>query len=119
MPWILGFLGASSVLLLGYPELPFSRSWNLILGHMLSACIGMVFLKYVGPYWWSIGLAVGTSLIFMMATKSAHPPAGSNPVIIFLSRPDWSFLIFPTLAGVLSLWLIALIYNRFARPRHQ
>jgi CBS-domain-containing membrane protein len=44
-----------------------------------------------------------------------HPPAGSNPVIIFLAQPGWGFLLFPTLIGALLLILVALLYNNATR----
>lgn len=40
-----------------------------------------------------------------------HPPAGSDPVIVFLSQPGWSFLLFPTLMGALVVIAVALFYN--------
>ena len=57
-----------------------------------------------------MALAGGTALAVMMATRTIHPPDGSNTVIIFLTRPDWMFLLYPTLAGVLVLLLVALCY---------
>ncbi|NRB36865.1 MAG: HPP family protein [Pseudomonadales bacterium] len=47
----------------------------------------------------------------MMATGTVHPPAGSNPVIVFLSLAHWDFLLLPTLLGSLFLVVAALIYN--------
>jgi CBS-domain-containing membrane protein len=62
-----------------------------------------------------VALAVGTAIALMMATRTVHPPAGSNPVIVFLAQPGWSFLVFPTLAGALVLVLVALVYNNAVR----
>lgn len=112
MPWLLGSFGASCVLLFGFPEAPFSQPRNLFLGHLLCSIIGLGFLTYVGSEWWSLSLAFGVSLMVMLVTRTVHPPAGSNPVIIFLTRPDWSFLVYPTLAGVLALWFLAFIFFR-------
>jgi CBS-domain-containing membrane protein len=63
-----------------------------------------------------MGLATGTAIAAMMSLRVVHPPAGSNPVIIFLSKPAWSFLCSPTLAGVVIILAIALIYNNLTRP---
>ncbi len=38
-----------------------------------------------------MALAVGTALGVMLFSRTVHPPAGSNPVIIFLTQPDWQF----------------------------
>ncbi len=115
LPLMLGSFGASCVLVFGFPNLPFSQPRNVVVGHFLSSLIGLLFLSVVGPQWWSLALAVGTAIAIMMLTRTVHPPAGSNPVIVFLVLPDWSFLWFPTLTGALVLVLVALFYNNAAR----
>jgi CBS-domain-containing membrane protein len=57
-----------------------------------------------------MALAVSASLAVMMATRTVHPPAGSNPVIIFLTQADWIFLLFPTMAGVFVLLFVAFCF---------
>jgi CBS-domain-containing membrane protein len=59
-----------------------------------------------------MALAAGSAIAVMMATRTVHPPAGSNPVIVMLSAPTWSFLVTPTLAGALLLILVALAFHR-------
>lgn len=117
-PWILGSFGASCVLLFGFPDAVFSQPRNLIAGHVLCSLIGLGFLKFVGPEWWSMALAVGTALAVMLVTRTVHPPAGSNPVIIFLTRPDWPFLLFPTLAGAIVLFFLARLMLKLTRTAH-
>jgi len=112
---ILGSFGASCTLLFAYPDGPFSQPRNVVLGHLFSSFVGLVLVKTLGPSWWAMGLAVGTAVAVMMATRTVHPPAGSNPVIIFLADPGWTFLIFPTAAGAVALMIGATFYNRLAR----
>lgn len=112
---VLGSFGASCVLVFGYPDVPFSQPRNVILGHVISSMVGLVFLTLFGPHWWSVAIAVGTAIALMMMTRTVHPPAGSNPVIVFLIQPAWSFLLFPTLAGALVLVAVALVYNNATR----
>lgn len=111
LPLILGSFGATCVLVFGYPEVPFSQPRNIVLGHFLSSLIGLIFLTICGPHWWAAGLATGTAIAVMMLTRTVHPPAGSNPVIIFMTHPAWGFLIWPTLLGALAMAAIAIIYN--------
>ncbi len=103
------------MLVFGFPDLPFSQPRNLVGGHVLSSLVGLVLLHGCGPQWWALALAVGTAIALMMATRTVHPPAGSNPVIIFLAQPGWDFLLFPTLTGALLLMLVALVYNNATR----
>ncbi|MCB5187906.1 HPP family protein [Methylobacillus caricis] len=112
---VLGSFGASCVLVFGYPDLPFAQPRNVVLGHVLSSLIGLLFLSIFGFHWWSLALAVATAIALMMYTRTTHPPAGSNPVIVFLILPGWNFLIFPTLFGSLLIVLVALIYNNISR----
>jgi CBS-domain-containing membrane protein len=112
---LLGSFGASCVLVFGFPDLPFSQPRNLVFGHVLSSLVGLICLHLLGPGIWSLALAVSSAIALMMLTRSVHPPAGSNPVIIFLTQPGWGFLFFPTLAGALILLLVALLYNNATR----
>ena len=112
---ILGSFGASCVLLFGFPDVPFSQPRNVVGGHFLSSLIGLCLLTIFGPHWWALSLAVGASIAAMMLAKVVHPPAGSNPVIVFLAQPSWSFLWFPTLTGAAILVLVALCYLNATR----
>ena len=114
-PLVLGSFGATCVLVFGYPDVPFSQPRNIIVGHVLSSLIGLTFLAVFGPHWWAAGLATGTAIAVMMVTRSVHPPAGSNPVIVFLSQPSWTFLLYPTLVGALIMTVAALLYNNATR----
>ena len=112
---VLGSFGASCVLLFGFPDVPFSQPRNIVAGHFLSSLIGLAFLNALGPSWWAMGLAAGTAISVMMATRTVHPPAGSNPVIVFLSQSGWGFLLFPTLIGASILVLVGLLFLNSTR----
>lgn len=112
---ILGSFGASCVLLFGFPDVPFSQPRNVIIGHVLSSFVGLAILAIFGTHSWSLALAVGTAIALMMLTRTVHPPAGSNPVIVFLTKPAWGFLLYPTLFGAIILVLVALIYLNATR----
>jgi LysM repeat protein len=112
---VLGSFGASCVLLFGFPDVPFSQPRNIVAGHFLSSLIGLAFLKLLGPSWWAMGLATGTAISVMMMTRTVHPPAGSNPVIVFLSQPSWEFLLFPTLIGASVLVPVGLLFHNSTR----
>ncbi len=112
---VLGSFGASCVLVFGFPDAPFSQPRNVVAGHFLSSLVGLIFLTLCGPTWWSVALAVGSAIALMMATRTVHPPAGSNPVIVFLLQPAWDFLLFPTLIGALLVVAVALAYNNLSR----
>lgn len=115
---ILGSFGATCVLLFGFPDVPFSQPRNIILGHFIASLTGLIVMSLLGYHWYSAAIATATAIALMMATKTVHPPAGSNPVIIFLSKPAWSFLLFPTLSGAIILVIIGLIYLNIIRKEN-
>jgi CBS-domain-containing membrane protein len=112
---LLGSFGASCVLVFGYPDAPFAQPMNVIGGHVICTLIGLAALHWLGPQPWALALAVGCSIAAMMATRTVHPPAGSNPVIVFLGHSGWGFLLFPVVSGVLILVLIGYLYNNAVR----
>lgn len=116
-PWLLGSFGASCVLLFGFPDAPFSRPRSAIGGHAIASATGLLFLHLLGPGWLPMAAAGACAAMLMMATDTVHPPAGSNPVIVFLAQPGWDFLWLPTLAGACLLVVIAKGYRRLARAR--
>lgn len=114
---VMGSFGASCVLLFAYPLSPFSQPRNVIFGHLLSTFIGLSFLHIIGPQWWSMALALATAISIMLVTRTVHPPAGSNPLIVFLLSANWEYLVFPSLIGSLVLVFVALIYNNLHKKR--
>jgi CBS-domain-containing membrane protein len=115
---LLGSFGSSSAMLFAYPEIAFAQPRNVIGGHLLCSLVGLVALAVCGPQLAWVGPAVGVAVMLMMLTRTLHPPAASNAVIIYLTRPGWDFLWFPTLSGALLLVLVALLYNNAFRSRH-
>lgn len=109
-PWILGSFGATCVLLFGFPSSPFSQPRNIIGGHVLTSLTGLICLHAFGPGYVSMAIAAASALMLMMLTRTVHPPAGSNPVIIFFAQPGWSFLVLPTMFGAVALVLIGWLY---------
>ncbi len=115
---LLGSFGASALLLFVLPEAPLSQPRNIVVGHLAASLIALGCLVLFGPQWWAIGLATGLGVGFMMITHTVHPPAGSNAIIVFLSKPALGSLVLSTVAGTVTLIAIAFLYHRTTR-RHQ
>ncbi|WP_093561532.1 HPP family protein [Pseudoduganella namucuonensis] len=111
----LGSLGSSTVLLFCFPESHFSQPRSIVGGHFVSTAVGLAALSLCGQTWWALGAAVALAAAAMMLTRTMHPPAGSNPIIVFLGLADWHFLFFPTLAGAVVLVSVGLAYHRWCR----
>jgi len=116
-PLVLGSFGATCVLVFGFPESPFSQPRNVIAGHFLASLVGLACLTVFGAHWWSMALATGAAIALMQLTRTVHPPAGSNPVIVMLTAPAWGFLFTPTLLGAIILVIVAVIFNNVPKER--
>ena len=116
-PLVIGSFGASCVLIFGFPDSPFSQPRNVIGGHFLASLVGLVFLHFIGSEWWCMALAAASGIAVMQLTRTVHPPAGSNPVIVMMSASGWPFLLTPTLIGAILLVIVAIFFNNLRKGR--
>ncbi|WP_216624874.1 HPP family protein [Paenibacillus foliorum] len=112
---IMAPFGATCVLIFVLPESPLSQPRNIIGGHLLSTLVGLIILTLFGTHSWSIALAVGLAIGFMQRTRTVHPPAGADPIVVMLSAVTWKFLITPVLFGAVLIVLTAYFYHKIAR----
>jgi CBS-domain-containing membrane protein len=54
-------------------------------------------------------------MLFMVVTRTIHPPAGANPLIMVHHHANFMALLKPVGLGVLTLFLVAMIWSRL-RP---
>ena len=81
----------------------------------LSVCVYCGSRHGERPAYAEAARAVGTAIGLMKLTRTVHPPACSNPLIIFALKPSWTFLLFPTLAGAALIIIFALFYHNLRR----
>ena len=115
--FIMGSFGATCVLLFGFNDSPFSQPRNIFFGHVICTFMGLFFLHFVGDYWWSLALALASAIAVMLLTRTVHPPAGSNPVIVFIMGASWDFLLLPTALGATIIILVGVLYNNLHKKR--
>lgn len=53
----------------------------------------------------------------MLLTKTVHPPAGANPLIVLMASSQWDFVFITVLPGAMILTLCALIFNNLVKGR--
>ena len=112
--FLIASFGSTMVLLYGYPESPFAQPKNIILGHFLTALIGIIFLNFVPlPIFLNIPLAVGFGVMFMILFKVTHPPAGGNPIIVIIGSVSFDYLLTPVLIGSIIVVMFGIIINKF------
>ncbi len=110
--WLIPPFGASMVLVMAVHESPLAKPTNILLGHILSALSGVIILYLIGDHFLALGLAVGLAIFVMTITKTIHPPAGANPIIVILTGQEISFVLFPVAVGALMLVIFAYLYNK-------
>lgn len=101
--WLMAPFGATAVLVFGVPDSPLAQPKNVIAGHVITATIGLVFFHFVPVEPWSLACATGLAISAMLITKTTHPPAGANPLLIMLTGQSWSFLVTPVLLGAVII----------------
>jgi len=110
--------GSTVAVVFGYPDNEFAQPKNVLLGHLLCALIGILFVILFKIsqdrtiFFLAIGLAVGISVMLMMALKIMHPPAGGNTIVVMLAQDSFHYLIFPIMIGAITIIIGGIIYNR-------
>ena len=117
--WLTASFGSSVVVVFGYPKNEFAQPKNVVLGHLLCTLIGIIFVTLFEVsqeriiFFLALGLAVGISVMLMMAFKITHPPAGGNTIVVMIAQDSFQFLIFPILVGSITIVIGGIVYNRF------
>jgi len=121
--YLIGSFGASSVLVYGIIQSPFSQPRNLVGGHVISALIGVTVHKFAPDIIWiAAPLAVSSAIIMMQITKTLHPPGGATALIAIIGSDKikalgYMYVLSPVLIGTLVLLITALIFNNMTPSR--
>jgi CBS domain-containing membrane protein len=122
--YLIGSFGASSVLIYGIIQSPFSQPRNLVGGHLISAFVGVTVHKLAPDIiWLAAPLAVSFSIILMQMTKTLHPPGGATALIAIIGSDKikelgYMYVISPVLVGVTILLIVALLFNNMTTNRY-
>lgn len=79
---------------------------------MIGAACGIACVQVLGSSNASAAIAVMLSLALMLWTRTVHPPAGANPLIMVAAGATWTALWNPMLPGVLCLMGVAFVWSR-------
>lgn len=113
--WLMAPFGATTVLVFGLPNSPLAQPKNVILGHVVTSLIGLVFVSFISVDFWALAVATGLGVTAMLATNTTHPPAGANPMLIMMLQPTWSFLVNPVLIGAVLIVLVGWLYAQLIK----
>lgn len=126
--WLMGYLAdlaatplalvpfATSILVvMGTPEAEPAQPRALICGHLISTLMGLAVVHITGPSPLAAAAAVGLAMIAMHLTRSFHPPAGIDPLIVVYNNLSWGFLLMPVAVGALLLAAFAYVWHNHVR----
>ncbi len=105
----------SIVLVMGSPEAEPAQPRALVGGHLVSAAVGLLLLQLTGPGPWTAAIAVGLAIVAMHATRTFHPPAGIDPLVIVINNMPLSFFVVPVAVGACLLVAFAYIWHNTIR----
>lgn len=105
-------LGASSVLLFGYPRSPLAQPRNVVLGNSLGGGLGVGLVTLLGQGPLVLALAVALTILLGQQLRCLHPPAGGIAFLVVFLGVSWHFLLFPVLSGSVLLVLMASAFSR-------
>ncbi|KZE28909.1 HPP family protein [Crenobacter luteus] len=117
-PLLVASMGAASVILFVLPASPLAQPWAFVGGHLVSAAIGVACAHWVPFVPLAAALAVGLSLVAMIALRCLHPPGGAIALNAVIGGPavhalGFSFVFAPVLLNALLMLLLALLFNNF------
>jgi CBS-domain-containing membrane protein len=105
----------SIALVIGSPDALPAQPRALIGGHLISTLVGLMMLHAAGSQPWVAAVAVGLAVLAMFVTRTFHPPAGIDPLLVVSVNLPWTFIIAPVFAGALLLTAFAFIWHRWVR----
>ena len=116
--WLMFSFGSTTLIVLVFYESEFAQPTNIFFGHLLSIIIGILFNKFAGMSFISLGLSVGVATTLMMYFRIIHPPAAANPLIAMFADVSLNYILFPVIIGSVSIILLSLIFNRLILKRN-
>jgi CBS-domain-containing membrane protein len=105
----------SIVLVMGAPDAEPAQPRALIGGHLISTMVGLVVLQLAGPVPWAAAVAVGLAMAAMHLTRTFHPPAGIDPLVVIVNDMSWHFLFAPVAIGACLLGAFAFVWHNLAQ----
>lgn len=111
-----GSMGASAVLLFAVPHGALSQPWAVLVGHAVSAAIGVTIAKFVPSPMLASALAVGLAIGAMHYLRAIHPPGGATALTAVIGGAGvhelgFAFVLTPVLLNAVVMVTAAVAIN--------
>ena len=109
-------MGSSCVLLFAVPHGALSQPWSVLVGHLVSAVIGVTAARFVPDLALASALAVGISIGAMHYLRAIHPPGGATALTAVIGGAQvhdlgYTFVLTPVLINALLMVVAAVVIN--------
>lgn len=111
-PLILASLGGTTLFLFGLSTLPAAQPRAVFGAHLISSLIGVVAFQLFGDSLSVMVIAVVITIGILLLTRTVHPPAGANPLIMIQAHASFTHIGFTVLLGVTIISVVAFIWSR-------
>jgi len=113
---LIASMGASAVLLFAIPHGALSQPWNLVVGHIVSAVIGVTAARFISPTLLAAAVAVGLAVLAQYYLRSLHPPGGATALTAVIggqqvSDLGYQFVLTPVAINAIAIMLVAIVFN--------
>jgi CBS domain-containing membrane protein len=121
--WLVGPIGASSVLLFCLPASPLAQPWAVIGGNTVSAVVGVFVAHQIASPLLAAPIAGGVAIAAMFALRCLHPPGGAVALTAVLAGPavyqmGYRFALVPVALNCVLMVTAALVYNNLTGRRY-
>jgi CBS-domain-containing membrane protein len=107
IPVLIAPLAASACIVFTLPNGIFARPKNIILGHALSAAVGVASSDFLGENWFAAAFCVALASALMDATDTMHPPAAATSFVALTAEQGYLFILWPVALGACILVISA------------
>ena len=111
-PLLLASLGGTTLFLFGLSTTPAAQPRAVFGGHLLSSLIGVVCVQTLGDATWVSVVAVVMTISVLLVTRTVHPPAGANPLIMIQAHANFSHIGLTVLVGISIISAVAWLWSR-------
>jgi len=111
-PLLLASLGGTTLFLFGLSTTPAAQPRAVFGGHLFSSLIGVLCVQFLGDATWVSVVAVVITICVLLLTRTVHPPAGANPLIMIQAHANFTHIGLTVLVGISIITLIAWIWSR-------
>jgi CBS-domain-containing membrane protein len=111
-PLLLASLGGTTLFLFALSTIPAAQPRAVFGAHLISSLVGVIAFQLFGDALWVMVVAVVITIGILLLTRTVHPPAGANPLIMIQAHASFTHIGFTVLLGVAIIFAVAFVWSR-------